>query len=66
MTDPILPTPAPPSPVPRPKTRVFFEGRYRKFARDLPQTVFFCPECKGRGKGCTRCEGYGKLTKDSV
>ncbi len=66
MTDEIIPTPAPPSPGPRPKSRVFFEGRYRKFARDLPQTVFFCPECKGRGKGCARCEGYGKLTKDSV
>jgi len=44
--------------------RVLFEGRYRKLVRDLPQTVFFCPECKGRG--CTRCEGFGKLTKDSV
>jgi len=46
--------------------RVFFEGRYRKFVRDLPQTVFFCHECKGRGKGCSHCGGYGKLTKDSV
>ncbi len=44
--------------------KVLFEGRYRKHVRDLPQTVFFCPECKGRG--CERCEGYGKLTKDSV
>ncbi|MGB0951860.1 MAG: tRNA pseudouridine(54/55) synthase Pus10 [Planctomycetota bacterium] len=41
-----------------------FEGRYRKLSRDLPQTVFYCPECKGRG--CNRCEGFGKLTKDSV
>lgn len=41
------------------------EGRYRKLSRDLPQTVFFCPECKGRG-GCERCEGFGKLTRDSV
>ncbi|MDP7061561.1 MAG: tRNA pseudouridine(54/55) synthase Pus10 [Planctomycetota bacterium] len=45
-------------------TRLLFEGRYRKFVRDLPQTVFFCPQCRGRG--CNRCEGYGKLTKDSI
>lgn len=44
--------------------RVLFEGRYRKLVRDLPQTVFYCPDCKG--KGCGRCEGYGKLTRDSV
>ena len=48
----------------RPKKRVFFEGRYRKLVRDLPQTIFYCPECKGRG--CDRCEGFGKLTRDSV
>jgi tRNA pseudouridine synthase 10 len=47
-----------------PGVRVLFEGRYRKLVRDLPQTVFFCPECKGRG--CARCEGFGKLTRDSV
>jgi len=52
-----------------PKTKVFLEGRYRKLSRDLPQTVFFCPDCKGhprRRKKCERCEGFGKLTKDSV
>jgi tRNA pseudouridine synthase 10 len=52
-----------------PQVKVFIEGRYRKLARDLPQTVFFCPECKGhprRRKGCARCGGYGKLTRDSV
>ncbi len=48
----------------QPGVRVLFEGRYRKLVRDLPQTVFFCPECKGRG--CARCEGFGKLTRDSV
>ena len=46
------------------KRRAFFEGRYRKLVRDLPQTIFYCPECKGRG--CERCEGFGKLTRDSV
>jgi tRNA pseudouridine synthase 10 len=53
----------------QPRTKVFVEGRYRKLCRDLPQTVFFCPECKGhprRRRGCTRCEGFGKLTRDSV
>ncbi|MHC4838728.1 MAG: tRNA pseudouridine(54/55) synthase Pus10 [Planctomycetota bacterium] len=44
--------------------RVLFEGRYRKLVRDLPQTVFYCPKCKGRG--CDACEGFGKLTRDSV
>ena len=52
-----------------PKTKVFLEGRYLKLCRDLPQTVFFCPDCKGhprRRKKCARCEGFGKLTRDSV
>jgi len=52
-----------------PKTKVYIEGRYRKLSRDLPQTVFFCPDCKGhprRRKKCARCEGFGKLTRDSV
>jgi tRNA pseudouridine synthase 10 len=52
-----------------PQAKVFVEGRYRKLSRDLPQTVFFCPECKGhprRRRGCPRCEGFGKLTRDSV
>jgi len=49
--------------------KVFVEGRYRKLVRDLPQTVFFCPECKGhprRRRKCERCEGFGKLTRESV
>lgn len=52
-----------------PKAKVYLEGRYRKLSRDLPQTVFFCPDCKGhprRRKKCARCEGFGKLTRDSV
>jgi tRNA pseudouridine synthase 10 len=56
-------------PINRPRTKVFLEGRYRKLSRDLPQTVFFCPDCKGhprRRKGCVRCEGFGKLSRDSV
>ncbi len=52
-----------------PRPRLYLESRYCKLERGLPQTVFYCPECKGdrkRAKSCTRCEGYGKLTKDSV
>lgn len=51
------------------RAKVFLEGRYRKLARDLPQTIFWCPDCKGhprRRKKCERCEGFGKLTRDSV
>ncbi len=52
-----------------PNAKVFIEGRYRKLTRDLPQTIFYCPDCKGhprRRKKCERCEGFGKLTRDSV
>ncbi len=54
---------------PRAKKRVFLESRYRKYERGLPQTIFYCPDCKGhrqRRKGCERCGGFGKLTKDSI
>jgi tRNA pseudouridine synthase 10 len=52
-----------------PKAKVFLEGRYRKLSRDLPQTILYCPECKGhprRKRNCERCEGFGTLAKDSV
>jgi tRNA pseudouridine synthase 10 len=58
-----------PLPRPRPKVRVFLESRYRKHERGLPQTIFYCPECKGHRRkrnGCQRCDGFGKLTRDSV
>src|SRR5262245_40389264 len=54
---------------PRPRTDVWLESRYRKLRRGLPQTVFFCPRCKGHRlhrRGCEQCGGYGKLTKESV
>ncbi len=51
---------------PRQRVRVFLEGRYRKYVRDLPQTIFYCPRCKGRKGGCDFCGGFGKLTKDSI
>ncbi|MBT3339530.1 MAG: hypothetical protein HOM34_00645 [Planctomycetes bacterium] len=44
--------------------RILFEGRYRKLIRGVPQTVFHCPDC--RGKGCDHCEGLGRLALDSV
>jgi tRNA pseudouridine synthase 10 len=49
--------------------RVFLESRYRKLVRGLPQTIFWCPECKGHGRrraGCARCAGSGRLSADSV
>ena len=52
-----------------PRAKIYLEGRYKKLSRELPQTVFFCPECKGhprRRRKCERCEGFGKLTRESV
>ena len=49
--------------------RIHLESRYRKFVRDLPQTILWCPGCGGhwrRKRTCTKCDGFGKLTKDSV
>lgn len=45
------------------------ESRYRKLRRGLPQTVFYCPACKGdrrRARHCATCSGFGKLTRESV
>lgn len=53
----------------RPKGSIYLESRYRKLRRGLPQTIFYCPKCKGdrrRRVGCKHCEGFGKLTKESV
>ena len=43
---------------------VFLYGRYRKFARGLPQTRWFCRVCRGRG--CDRCKYTGKMYPESV
>ncbi len=51
------------------RANLWLESRYRKLRRGLPQTVFFCPDCKGdrrRRTGCARCGGFGKLTRESV
>lgn len=53
----------------RPRRNVYLESRYRKLARGLPQTIFWCPTCKGdrrRKKACTACGGSGKLARESV
>jgi tRNA pseudouridine synthase 10 len=43
---------------------VFIFGRYRKFERGIPQTRWFCRECRGRG--CERCNFTGKMYPESV
>ena len=52
-----------------PRRNLYFESRYRKLRRGLPQTIFWCPTRKGdrrRREGCEPCQGFGKLTKESV
>ena len=43
---------------------LFVAGRYRKLVRDIPQSKWFCSNC--RGKGCDKCGGTGKLYPESV
>lgn len=43
---------------------VFIAGRYNKLSREIPQTVWPCRDC--RGKGCDRCGGTGKMYQTSV
>jgi tRNA pseudouridine synthase 10 len=43
---------------------LFVAGRYRKLVRDISQSKWFCSNC--RGKGCSECNGTGKLYLDSV
>jgi tRNA pseudouridine synthase 10 len=43
---------------------VFVYGRYLKFARDLPQAKWRCPQC--RGKGCNECGHTGWVYQTSV
>lgn len=71
-TAPVETPSADPANAPRPRfsrRNLFFESRYRKLRRGLPQTIFWCPTCKGdrrRREGCEPCQGFGKLTKESV
>ncbi len=43
---------------------VFIAGRYLKLSREIPQTVWPCRAC--RGKGCDRCGRTGKMYPSSV
>jgi tRNA pseudouridine synthase 10 len=43
---------------------LFVVGRYRKLVRDIPQSKWFCSNCRGRG--CQKCGGTGKLYPESV
>jgi tRNA pseudouridine synthase 10 len=43
---------------------LFVAGRYRKLVRDIPQSKWFCSNCRGRG--CEKCGGTGKLYPVSV
>ena len=43
---------------------VYFEGRYRKLDRTIPQTRWPCRRCRGRG--CDHCQGTGKTYSESV
>ncbi len=41
-----------------------FYGRYNKYERGIPQTVWHCKECEGRG--CEECDYTGKKYQESV
>lgn len=43
---------------------VFIYGRYNKFSRKIPQTIWPCRIC--HGKGCSRCNNTGKMYQTSV
>jgi tRNA pseudouridine synthase 10 len=43
---------------------IYFEGRYRKLDRTIPQTRWPCRRCQGRG--CEQCQGSGKTYAESV
>ena len=43
---------------------IFIAGRYFKYSREIPQTIWPCRVCKG--KGCTRCKNTGKMYQTSV
>jgi tRNA pseudouridine synthase 10 len=43
---------------------LFVAGRYRKLVRDIPQSRWFCSNCRGRG--CEKCGGTGLLYPTSV
>ena len=43
---------------------IFIAGRYNKYSREIPQTIWPCRVC--HGKGCDHCHGKGKMYETSV
>jgi len=43
---------------------LYIAGRYKKLARGIPQSKWFCSNCLG--KGCQKCNWTGKMYPDSV
>jgi tRNA pseudouridine synthase 10 len=43
---------------------LYIAGRYKKLARGIPQSKWFCQNC--RGKGCEKCNWTGKMYPESV
>jgi tRNA pseudouridine synthase 10 len=43
---------------------IFIAGRYNKLSREIPQTIWPCRVC--HGKGCPRCHMTGKMYQTSV
>ena len=43
---------------------IFIYGRYNKLSREIPQTIWPCRVC--HGKGCPRCNETGKMYQTSV
>jgi tRNA pseudouridine synthase 10 len=43
---------------------IFIAGRYNKLSREIPQTIWPCRMC--HGKGCPRCNDTGKMYQTSV
>jgi tRNA pseudouridine synthase 10 len=43
---------------------LFIAGRYKKLVRGIPQSKWFCSNC--RGKGCAKCNWTGKMYPESV
>lgn len=43
---------------------LYIAGRYRKLVRGIPQSMWVCVECRGRG--CPRCNWTGKMYPESV
>ncbi|MEM4713448.1 MAG: tRNA pseudouridine(54/55) synthase Pus10, partial [Candidatus Bathyarchaeia archaeon] len=43
---------------------LYIAGRYKKLVRGLPQSKWFCTNC--RGKGCEKCSWTGKRYPESI